>query len=342
MGSHDYINGVETLVFYHPVFDVYLKNTINIGGFTTSYYTGNQVPIKTLYYNRPKDFLVFDENEYQNNPLLHVIKDGIVFDTISLKDATDDLFGGNILVLNRYGDELNIKSKENCYSFIKDSIKYNQNLKKIKEPLNTLLETKFTPTDTLITFIKFHAIENREMLDIIFKSINERPIVLKTLQKKLSFESLEEHISSFSDEDLYNYFTKTIFPLIKEKNNQYIEEINRLDTKIKPLLDKIEKEYRSKYFKESSYKVEAQLGEYLYCLIDMYPHKDQEEIPRQKPNREIYDTLIDILKDFINKHNNIVDSYIKWLELDDMQAQYIKSICEGIFINPNDLLIEHI
>lgn len=349
MGLYDYINGEQIKIFYHPIFDENSKDTWHSGGSMIDYNTGEQVPIKTLYYNRPKDFLVFDENEYQNNPLLHVIKDGVIFNTISLKDATDDLFINNILVLNYYGYELNIKSKEDCYNFMKESNEYEENYRKINKPTHDLLHKKLKPISWIKTFIKDSETVNKikptrlKKLDTAFEGINELPEIQKTLEDNFSFKSLEKFKESLvADDKLYNNFVDIILPIAEEKQKQYNEEYDEIKSKLEPQLEKLRHEYFSKYFPESPYKIEAQLGEYIDCLRYMYHCRDKERPSQLTSNRVRYDALIEAMKDFINKHNNIVDSYIKWLELNDVQAQYIKSICEGIFVNPNDLPAENL
>lgn len=349
MGLYDYINGEQIKIFYHPIFDENSKDTWHSGGSMINYNTGEQVPIKTLYYNRPKDFLVFDENDYENNPMLHIIKDASVSDTISLKDATDDVFANNMLVLNYYGYTLNIKSKEDCYKFTKESDEYEEAQRKLNKPTYNLLHNKITPVHWIISHIKGSKTINKlrpdrsSKLNTVFKGIEQLPEIQKILQDNFSFKSLEEFKETLVvDDNLYKNFVEIILPIAEAKLNQYNEEYNKIKAEIEPSAEKLRNEHYSKYYITSPFETEAQFGEYLDCLRYMYNCRDQERPPQLTSNRERYDALIEAMKDFINKHNNIVDSYIKWLELDDIQAQYIKSICEGILINPNDLPIEHL
>lgn len=349
MGLYDYINGEQIKIFYHPIFDESSKDTWHSGGSMVGYNTGEQVPIKTFYYNRPKNFIVFDENEYQNNPLLHIIRDSVVFNTISLKDATDDVFIDNTLVLNYYGYELNIKSTEDCYKFMEESNKYEEEQRDVNKPTYNLFHNKIIPLHWIISHIDYSETINKlrpdrsSKLKIVFQGIEALTEIQKILEENFSFKSLQEFKDSLiTNDDLYNNFVEIILPIAKAKYEQYNKEYDKLKTEIKPLSDKLSKEYYSKHYIESPYKEEAQFGEYIECLRYMYHDRDQEGIPHLASNRSRYDALIEAITDFLNTHNNIVDSYIKWLELDDVQAQNIKSICEGILTNPNDLPVKHL
>lgn len=354
MGLYDYINGEQIKIFYNPIFNEQEQNTWHSGGTMINYDTGEPVPTKTLYYNRPKTFLVFDEyeneNEYETkHPLLHIIKDGVVSNTIDLQDATNDLFVDNILVLNYYGHELNVKSKEDCYNFIKDTTVYEDTYWNTQQPIHNIIYNKLKPINWIKTFTKDSETVNKiaptrvRKLATIFNGISSLPEIQQILQDNFSFNSLNEFQQSLAtDDNLYYKFVDIIRPIAEEKGNQYNEEYEKLKSKLEPQLNKLYNEYHSKYLPNSPYTIEAQFGEYIECLRYMYPYRDAERPPQLTSNRVRYDALIETMKAFINTHNNIVDSYIKWLELNDVQAKYIKSICDGIFTNPNDLPIEQL
>lgn len=117
MGMYDMINDEQVKCF--PV--VYLYNGIPAYsmGSLNSYHVGDVVPYRTLYYNYTKDFNVIELNVWRNafapyDFILHVIRDGKVICTKT--DSADDAdFSGANMVINYFGNPINIRSAEEIY-----------------------------------------------------------------------------------------------------------------------------------------------------------------------------------------------------------------------------------
>lgn len=114
MGMYDYINGNQIKCFYTPLFyvcDILEDNYINhSGGSLTGFNTGCKVPFKTMYYNYSKDFIIYD---YRADNFVHIIKDGMVYETILLDKLSDEYI--SYICIDYFGNKLNIKTKDDMF-----------------------------------------------------------------------------------------------------------------------------------------------------------------------------------------------------------------------------------
>lgn len=117
MGMYDYLGPEQVKIFYHPIFQfkVGKSETWHSGGMLANYNEEDELPLKTLYYKYPKNFIVYDYSYSEGN--LWVVKNGKYKKYISYKDLTEEDLGE--AVFNYYGKELNIKTI-NDFNIIKE------------------------------------------------------------------------------------------------------------------------------------------------------------------------------------------------------------------------------
>lgn len=348
MGLYDYINGEQVKIFYHPIFDEYTKDTWHSGGSLVDYVNGDNVNLKTLYYKRPENFIVLDENEYEQNPLLHVIKKGKVNTTTSLKDADESLFEGNEEVITYYGRNLGLKTKEDCYNYIKDKKLSAEKYTEITKEHSLLYNTRYIPTHWIMSHIKPSETINKfrpdrkSKLEVIFRGINHIEEIQNLLKE--NFDSYDELSALLeTNDELWDKFCDMVYPMASKIHESSKKIMDEIDAKNKPLIEQIEKAFQEKYPVRALYEEEKQFGEFLECLRYMYTEKsDTSRIQGLASNKERYEALILAIKDFVEKNDSIVESYAKWLELDEVQTKNIKEIISDIISNKEKLNIKHL
>ncbi len=134
MGMYDYLGGEQIKIFYAPIFSPKgmsmndKAGTWHSGGKLCSYGVGDELPLKTLYYHYPQNFLVYDYRfEYED---VWVIENGTFERIVSYKDLENsDMVGP---VLDYYGRELNIKKVEDFSTIKVDEKECHQENKKIE------------------------------------------------------------------------------------------------------------------------------------------------------------------------------------------------------------------
>lgn len=137
MGMYDYLGGEQIKIFYTPIFEskdiiTGKPGTWHSGGGMRSFNEGDKLPLKTLYYKYPDNFVVFDY-EYSNN--VWIIENGRFkelknYDDLIKKDLGDAVY-------DYCGDELNIKTVEDFQTIKKDF--------QITEKLYNKLENELFP-----------------------------------------------------------------------------------------------------------------------------------------------------------------------------------------------------
>lgn len=348
MGMYDYINGEQVKIFFLPIYDEFTKDTWHSGGSLVDYSNGDSVTTKTLFYKRPKNFIILDENEYEQNPILHIIKESKVHSTISLKDADDSHFFGNEAVLTYYGREINLKTKEDCFNYIKDREISENKYKEITKEHSDVYNKRYIPSYWILSHInpsetidKFRPDRSSKM-DVIFNGINHINEIKKTLEE--SFDSYEELPKLLKNNDaLWDKFCNIVYPIASEIHKSSGDMLDLINEKNRPLLETLEKEFQDKYLFENSYEKEKQLGEYLECLRYMYDDRKEERVIKNLPsNQERYDSLISVIKEFITKNEGVVNNYIEWLELSETQSENIEEIFNCILEDNDNIPVNYL
>lgn len=137
MGMYDYLGGEQVKIFYSPIFSpkdsmgTEGASTWHSGGGMRSFEVGDELPLKTLYYQYPENFLMHDFRfEYRE---VWIIVDGKLKELTTYEKLTnDDIMGP---VLDYYGRELNIKTVEDFSLIKKEAEKAREEDRKIEYSL---------------------------------------------------------------------------------------------------------------------------------------------------------------------------------------------------------------
>lgn len=348
MGLYDYINGEQVKVFFHPIYEERTKSTWHSGGSLNNFYNGDSVILKTLYYKRPKNFIVLDENDHEKNPLVHIIKNGKIEATTPLRSANNSYFDNNEAILTYNGDRINLKTKEDCLEYIKYLEYWENKYREITKEHSDIFNNRYIPSNWIISHIKpteninkFRP-DRKSKLDVIFKGINHIQEIRDCLNNNFeSYDKLQALL--VSDDELWNKFCDLVYPMAIEIHKASEELLDSIAKNNEPLLKELQKEFEDKYKLEDTYLKETQLGEYLECFRYMYKDKSEVRVIKGLPSsEEVYNSLLLAIKDFIQQNNGIVNSYIKWLELDEVQANNIKKIFNGIIENKEDIPVNYL
>jgi len=124
MGLYDYLGGIQVKIFYKPIFSERViksglgnKPLFYSGGSLKEYVFNEKLPLRTLYYKYPDNFIIFDP-DFNN---VCVIKNGClvkIYNTYRLLKQ-EDMGDG---VYNDYGNEYNIKTLEDFERLYNDYI----------------------------------------------------------------------------------------------------------------------------------------------------------------------------------------------------------------------------
>lgn len=222
MGMYDYLGGNQIEVFYTPIFGkdpATDQNTVFYsGGFLRSFDYNEELPLVTLYYKYPKNFIIYNyrterkDAEYIDvSGNIFVIKDGMLKKVIWNDQVEEKDFGDS--VVDYYGRELNIKSIDD--------------IKNIKEEFKEYEEKRITLEKELFPEGKWNVLRNnyeeymkrKPKLEEIIKNTYGR------FNKKWFKEDLYEKEKKLGEllEVLLFYIQEIAF--LKEKNDiKYLQE----------------------------------------------------------------------------------------------------------------------
>lgn len=337
MGLYDYINGEQVKVFYSPIYDEDSKNTWHSGGRMVGFDNGDEVPLKTLYFKRPSNFMVFDENSYDGKPLLHVIRDGKVYGTFDVENFDDNLFNDNDLVLTYYGQPINIKTSKDCYQYIRDYDTRYEKIREINKEYRDLLDNKLSPLGAIHGELGDNEVRNKirptkeEKLPLIIKSIKKMPDFEKItldLFKCSSIELLEDLLRN--DNELWELFKNTIQPIAKVMFHKTHDQMNVISENNKHLIKEVDLQFSEKWIPENKFKEEEEFGELLDCLLWAYSSKDDKPLKSLTAPMDRYVSVKNAIKEFILNTPGILDSYSKWQNLSNEEFEWLKAMSDFI------------
>ncbi|MFF2531440.1 hypothetical protein ACFVS2_21270 [Brevibacillus sp. NPDC058079] len=131
MGMYDFLGEEQVKIFYLPIFNRNKEKKEestywHSGGQLRSFIPGDELPLKTLYYQYPESFMVYDY--YFDNTDVWIVKDGAFVETVEVDSLTDEQV--NCPVYDYHGNELTI-STANDFSDIK--VEHRLTLEKMKQ-----------------------------------------------------------------------------------------------------------------------------------------------------------------------------------------------------------------
>lgn len=113
MGMYDYLGGEQIKIFYCPIFNVNKEKPAessywHSGGQLRDFGEDDELPLKTLYYQYPNDFMVYDYRfDYTD---VWVIRNGKFEKRVPYTELTEDEVTSNTAVYDYNGTLLNIKT----------------------------------------------------------------------------------------------------------------------------------------------------------------------------------------------------------------------------------------
>lgn len=316
MGMYDYINGEQVKCFYRPIFSEN-EGLWHSGGLLRSYADGDELPLTTMYYKYPNNFMIFDYMDYNDECFIHIIKEGKVYKTCTLKDMKNEYFKDNKLVVTYYGSAiLNLKSVEDMVEYIKDTKEHNLKIKEIRKD-SRLAHDEFMKSFRVLEKLK--KIKNsKEIFELIAsKHFNSLKDLFKTKDIELNDEFIKEVKTDelLKDEDFMN----KLYELLEcEMKKEFYELADKHDIELKKAEEKMKPfdiSYSNKWYLKDEFYLEKKFGEYLDTIIYLFEAKD--EGCTILDNKKNYESCKELLSKFIKDNEDIRDKYIKWLELDE-------------------------
>lgn len=205
MGMYDYINGNQIKCFYTPLFyvcDILEDNYINhSGGSLTGFNMGCKVPFKTMYYNYSKDFIIYD---YRDDNFVHIIKDGMVYETILLDKLSDEYMSYSCV--DYFGNKLNIKTKDDMFVIKNEFKDLFENKRKISRKI------KENPS------MRKQYIDEMKALN---EEFNNKWIIVEFKDEKYFGELISNYLWLKNTEDVndFNLCKSLIIKLLNENEN---------------------------------------------------------------------------------------------------------------------------
>lgn len=143
MGMYDFINDNQVKCFYVPMYtiDAYIdKPCIYYShGTMDSFNIGDELPLSTLYYKYPDNFMIFDYDFNMLGGCVHVIKDKKIFKTVeNILELNSKDFENNELVVDYYGSPLSIETREDMECFLSERARFLENPEGYKYSLSAV------------------------------------------------------------------------------------------------------------------------------------------------------------------------------------------------------------
>ena len=316
MGMYDYINGEQVKCFYRPIFSEN-EGLWHSGGLMRSYVDGDELPLKTMYYKYPNNFMIFDYIDYDDECFIHIVKDKKIYKTCDLNDIKDEYFEDNKLVVSYYGSSiLNFKSVSDILEYIKDTKEHNLKIKEIKR------DTRLAYDEFIKSFRALQRLNKIKNSKEVFELIKPKYFnSLKDLFKSKNIELNDDFIKAIKIDELLNdenFMNKLNDILETEMKKEFDELSNKHDVAFKKAEEKIkplDTVYLNKWYLKDEFSLEKDFGEYLDTIIYLFEEKDKE--CSILDNKKRYESCKELFIKFIENNAGIKDKYIKWLELDE-------------------------
>lgn len=148
MGMYDHFLGEQFKIFYTPVFMAYgdVSGILHSGGCLGGYNKQSILPLKTLYYKYPLDFLVVKKDICKNSKLTDEQANFLLVINGKIKkvdwiEDNQDIFELKLPVYDNYGKLVNVKTFQDIEEIKKDK---KENWKEIKK-----MENKYFPEGSI-------------------------------------------------------------------------------------------------------------------------------------------------------------------------------------------------
>ncbi len=264
MGMYDTFNGFQEKVFPWYTYDNFFRDVYSHNGDLKYYNSGSSVPYRSLSRNYTKNFVILDIEDIEElQIILHITEDGILVDTIELKDnntlnANEYLEKTN-LIISGYGDLLNnIHSVDDIKSYIIDLKETSSKIREIKSNYNFIIDTNIQ----ILTQIRDEKKENKEESKRLKKVYIENKEKEKEELKKIT-PKLNKLNNAFKEKWCYSnveYFEYDNFGAWIESGLFYMKMFERYQNN-KEKIQKYEKEmncYKRDFLKIFNEKLKSE------------------------------------------------------------------------------------
>ena len=306
MGMYDYINGEQIKCFYSPIFNKDY-GVWHSGGSLIGYSNGDELPLKTMYYKYASNLAILDiidiaKKEY----LLHIIKDGKVFKSVSGKDLIDEDLKNIESFINYYGTELNIKSKKDIINFINEKENIETSIKNIRKDAKCMLDS----LNKSIQSSRRLKLEKAVVIEFI-----KEDDIQKSSLKGYTLEKLKEEKSDLlKNETLLEELQKIVLKRLKVEHKLAFKKYDEEDAKCQELLNPLSKQFNERWLIDK-YSNEKFFGELLYCLTRFLTNDGK--LTDNEEDKNDFKLCIKELFKLIEDDKNIINSYIYWQSNDD-------------------------
>lgn len=328
---YDCLNGEQVKCFYSMI---YFKEDekysfCKSGGGLRGYVSGSKLPLKTLHYKYPDNFLILDGN----CGILHTIKDGKLYSTESISELKEIDNYSLEYVYGYNGEELNIKN-------IEDIKEYPSALKERASTITKIYREHQPSADKLIKISKFMNCDKSNCLSAIdffekqdYVDFNK---FLKSLHIAISV-SIEnpEHskniIKSFLSD---NFIGDKIVSFINNKTEELFyryaergeEEKKKVDSVLNPYLDS----FNSRWIKENNHKLETRVGRYISVIHELEKLKEEYGEFFKEKDMDSYIECKKELSSILKDNTNALELYVKWLNPSKKKLKIINAIVNSL------------
>lgn len=337
MGLYDYINGEQVKCFYRPVYSEG-EGIWHSGGYMLGYVNGETVPVKTIYYKYPTNFIIFDELLNERSAIIHIIKESKVLKTVSLDSFKDEDFESIDGIFDYYGVELNLKNKQDMIDYIDAHNNH----------IDFINKTRATADKLFDKFLSYHSLDKKidrlkkfNKLNKIFDYLslfNDNDTNFKTkflnILSKYNIKDLSDENKDLlvKNENFINDFSKLLIEESAIKleifNNKHSKEKERISKILKPKI----KEFNNRWLIKDKYALEKSFGEYLDVIMILFETRNDKDILTMD-NKKIYLDCKQKFIDFINENEGIKEKYIKWGEFTKEEEEEIDEILKMCVYN---------
>lgn len=295
MGMYDTFNGFQEKVFPWYTYDNFFRDVYSHNGDLKYYNSCSTVPYRSLSRNYTKNFVILDIEDIEELQIvLHIIEDGVLVDTIELKDnnilnANEYLEKTNLIV-SGYGDLLNnILSVDDIKAYIRDLKETTAKIQELKSNYNFIIDSNIQ----ILKQIRDAKKENKEdKIERLKKEYIKNKEKKKKELKKIS-PSLGKLNNAFKEKWCYSnveYFEYENFGAWVESGLFYIKKFDSF-----------------KNDKEKIKSIDEQMSYYKNDFLKRFEEKLQSE-------------------DFIK-------GYFEWCEVTEEEKSNVKRLFEEIAVN---------
>lgn len=331
---YDLLNDSTIKCFYSPVCYRFKEDDnysiYKIDGNLKSYKDGDELPLKTLYYKYPSNFVIYDDD----NLCLNIIKDSKLFKSVNVKNLNSNDISNIKFTFNTNGERLSFindnfetyKNKLLMYSKaviyrkrkIKEIYRNCNKTRKVLLELNIVIRSELNNYVGIIDFFDEH--DYRLVNDYLNSKHISFTLNNKSLKEsKFKLESILK--DNFLGKELKNFIDSVIVLNILDRLNKCsIAESEMIKFQVEP----IEKEFKETWIC-NIYEEEKHLGELIYLIYSIKYFDSNSNIDYIGDKEEL-DFCMKEIQNMLKKDFSIVKSYLDWIALDEENKTIVNNI----------------